>query len=224
MATTVRTDEAIKRDVVDELFWDERVNAADIAVEVKDGVVILSGSVPTYTTRDAAYNAAWTIMGVRDVQNLVDVSFPAAFAVPSDAEIQTRVKDALIWNADIYSVDIDVSVKNGIVTLSGTVDAYWKKWKAESLASEVKGVIDINNELSIVPTQNYLDKDIAGEIEESLRRDLNIDADTVTLRVENGKVTLTGRVPTWDARRRAEESARFTAGVIHVDNRLTVIP
>jgi osmotically-inducible protein OsmY len=224
MVMEIRSDEAIKRDIVDELFWDERVNAADINVEVKNGGVTLSGSVPTYTSRDAAYNAAWSISGVMSVQNLITVSFPAAFEAPDDSEIQARANDALVWNADIHSEDIEISVRNGVVTLNGIVDAYWKKWKAESLVSEVRGVMDIQNELAIVPTKSLQDKEIAKNIEGALMRDLYVDSVKVVIRVEGGVVTLTGRVFSWDARRRAEEIARYTAGVVEVDNKLSIIP
>lgn len=220
--TRVRADEDIKRDIVEELYWDERVNAADINVEVLDGVVTLSGSVPTYVARNAATNDAWAIRDVLDVENLITVTFPAGFEVPTDADLQGMARNTLVWNADIHSADIDVRVTNGVVTLTGTVDAYWKKWKAESLVAEVKGVIDVQNELAIVPTESLLDKEIAEDVENALRRNLYVNSEDVIVKLEHGKVTLTGNVPTWYARLKAGEAASYTAGVIEVDNQLAV--
>jgi hyperosmotically inducible protein len=65
----IRTDEAIKRDLIDELYWDYRVDAFNVKAEVSDGRVELTGSVPSYSARHAAVTAAWGIDGVREVIN-----------------------------------------------------------------------------------------------------------------------------------------------------------
>jgi len=222
MERSVRADENIKRDIVEELYWDERVNAAEINVEVLDGIVTLSGSVPTYISRSAAINDTWGIKDVLDVEDRINVIFPPTFEIPADAEINEMVRSTLIWNADIHSDNIDARVTNGVVTMTGTVDKYWKKWKAESLVAEVKGVVDVQNELAIVPTDNLLDKDIAEDVENALRRNLYVNSEDVIVKVERGKVTLTGASPTWHSRQKAAEVASHTAGVTEVENRLSI--
>lgn len=217
-----RTKEDIKRDVVDELYWDYRVDASEIKVEVSDSTVKLTGTVPSYAAWNAAYNDAWNIDGVSNVTNLLEVKFPKNLDIPFDEEIKNNVKSTLTWHPDIYSLDIDVSVTGGIVRLEGTVDVYWKSWRAEELVSNLRGVIGVENHLSVVPTESLLDKDIAKDIEAALERNLYVDAEDVTVKVENGKVTLIGTAPTYYARGRAQDTAAFTAGVVEVDNNIVV--
>jgi osmotically-inducible protein OsmY len=218
----IRTSEEIKKDLIDELYWDNRVDASSVKAEVSDGTVTLTGTVPSYSARDAATAAAWSIEDVTGVTNLLTVRFPSDFAVPTDDEIKTSVERTLGWNPDIYSLDIDVNVKAGVIELEGTVDAYWKRWKAEDLVSNLRGVLDIENHLAVVPSESFLDKDIAKDIEEALERDLYVKAEDVTVMVEVGKVTLTGAVSSNYARNRAYEAAAFTQGVIEVDNNIVV--
>jgi len=219
----IRTDEAIKRDLIDELYWDYRVDASNVKAEVSDGKVTLSGTVPSYSARSAAVTAAWGIDGVNEVTNLLTVQFPPTFVVPTDAEIKTSADRTLAWNPDVYSTDIDVTVTGGVVRLEGTVDDYWKRWKAEDLVSNLKGVIDVENHLTVVPSKSFLDKDIAKDIEAALERNLYVDAEKVTVEVEDGNVTLTGTLPSYYARSRAYDAAAFTPGVLKVDNHIVVI-
>jgi osmotically-inducible protein OsmY len=218
----IRTDQAIKKDLIDELYWDYRVDASDVKAEVSDGKVTLTGTVPSYSARSAAVNAAWAIDGVSEVTNLLSVRFPPAFAVPTDAEIKTSTERTLAWNPDVYSADIDVTVTAGVVRLEGTVDAYWRRWKAEDLVSNLRGVVDVENHLVVVPSESFVDKDIARDIEAALGRNLHVNAEEVTVKVEDGKATLTGTVPSYYARERAHDAAAFTPGVLEVDNHIVV--
>ncbi len=218
----IRTDEQIKQDVVKELMWDYRVNAADISVNVSNGVVTLTGTVPSYTARNFATSDAWGIAGVKDVNNLLAVSFPATITVPSDAQIESSVDSTLTWNPDINSLNIDAAVVNGTVTLEGTVDNYWQKWKAEDLVSDLSGVITVENHLTVVPTEDFVDQDIAEDIEAALERNLYVESERVTVRVEDGEVSLTGTLPSDYARQRAYSAAANTLGVVNVNNNIVV--
>lgn len=215
-----RNDQDIKKDVVDAMYWDDRVNAADVKVDVLNGKVHLTGSLPTFNARFAAVNDTWMVNGVKGVKNLVTVS--PNYQVPSDEDIRKRIEEMLVWNPDINSNKINVSVLNGTVILSGSVSAYWKKARAENLAMDVNGVIDIKNDLTIVPTESVKDTDIAREIETALFRNAYVDADNVTVKVEKGKVRLTGEQSSWHARDRAKEVASYTSGVTEVENDILV--
>jgi osmotically-inducible protein OsmY len=217
-----RRDEDIKKDVVDQLYWDNRVNAADVKVDVLNGQVTLTGSVPTLTARSNAIADAWMITGVKNVFDRLTVIYPSDFDLPTDAEIRENIENSLRWNVDIYSADINVLVEGGVATLKGTVDAYWKKWKAEDLASEVRGVTEVVNELAIVSTGRWLDRDIAIDIEDAMDRNPTIEGEDITVKVEDGKVILTGVVPSWYVRSQTENIANYTAGVVEVDNNLQV--
>jgi len=218
----IRTDQEIKRDLIDELYWDYRVDASDVKAEVSDGKVTLTGTVPSYSARSAAAAAAWGIDGVGGVTNLLTVRFPPTYVVPTDAEIKTSAERTLAWNPDVYSADIDVTVSGGVVRLEGTADAYWKRWKAEDLVSNLNGVVDVENHLAVVPSENFIDRDIAQDIEAALERNQYINAENVTVKVEDGEVTLTGTVSSYYARGKACDAAAFTPGVLTVDNHIVV--
>ncbi len=107
--------------------------------------------------------------------------------------------------------------------LEGNVDSYWKRWKAEDLISELIGVIDVENHLTIVPTDDFMDKEIAKDIEKALDRNLYVDAENITVKVNQGEVTLTGTTPTNYARSKAFSAAAFTPGVIDVENEIITV-
>lgn len=220
MTVTMLTDEEIKKEVVDELFWDSRVNAADVKVDVLNREVTLTGQLPSLSACSAAVTDTWTISDVRNVHDQLTIS--PARDLPTDLEIQKRVQDTLLWNPDINSIHITPTVLAGVVTLRGTVDAYWKKIKAENLISEMHGVVHVQNEIAIVPTSSVVDKDIAKNIERELKRNIYVNAEDVTVEVDHARVRLTGLLPSWYARTRAEDSAAFTPGVEDVVNDIVV--
>ena len=217
-----KSQEIIKKDVIDQIYWDARVDASNVVVEVEDGTVTLSGSVPNYDAREAAENDAWSIEGVKWVDNQIKVKFPRTRKIPSDSEIKTSAETSLSLNGNIDSTTIDVSVNNGIVTLEGTVDAYWKKFATESGISGVNGVTSIENKLSIVPTKSIEDESIAEEIMSSLSRKYNVNEEEIDVKVVNGEATLSGTVDSWKAYNEAMDAARYTLGVKDVNDDLVI--
>jgi osmotically-inducible protein OsmY len=215
-----RIDENIKRDVVDQLYWDSRVNAADVKVEVFDGIVTLSGSVNTSNARYSASSDAWMIEGVTDVNNDLQVHYESNISLPTDLQIKSQAENTLLWNEDIDSTNIEVSVSQGIVTLNGTVDSLWKKWEAEQTVYRNFGVVSVENHLTIVPTTSIVDQDIAEDIEKALDRNYYVDAENVSVKVDRGIVTLMGQVSSTIARTHAEDIAMYTVGVMDVENEL----
>ena len=122
MATTTqaRTDNSIREDVLRELNWDPTItSASDIAVAAKDGVVTLSGFVPTYWDKDAAEKAAKRVYGVKGVANDIAVK-PLWQRI--DPEIARDAVHELESHVSIPADRIKVTVKDGWLTLEGTVD------------------------------------------------------------------------------------------------------
>jgi osmotically-inducible protein OsmY len=214
------TDEQIKKFVVDELYWDSRVDASTIGVTVNDGVVTLTGTVSTYGELSAARAAAWRMQGVTNViDNLaVNVAAPP----PVDADIKSRVENIVTWDPAIDATAIKTSVVNGTVTLDGTVDAYWKKGHVESSIAALRGIVRIENKLAVVPSHSLTDEFIAKDVVKKLERDPLVNAKDITVVVNDGIVTLTGKVATWAAVGAARDDAAFTGGVISVCNELTL--
>lgn len=216
------TNQEIKTRVIDQLKWDDRVDASDIGVTIDDGYTRLDGSVTSYRAKMAAEDDARSVLGTRKIDNQLQVQLPPTITAPTDSEITANVKNALLWNPYIDSEKINVSVTGGTVTLSGTVDAYWKKFQAEDDAYWVIGVLDIINEIAVVPSQRFRDEAIAQAIERALERSINVNVNDVTVEVSDGVVTLSGMVPTWAAWRAAYNSAMYTSGVIDVIDQLAI--
>lgn len=118
--------------------------------------------------------------------------------------------------------DIEVSVEYGNVTLQGHVDAYWKKFHMEHITSNTKGVLQIENKVSIVPTKTILDEIIAEDITNAVDRSIVEDIENLDVRIERGKVTHSGDVRSPIARAAALEITHNTLGVIDVANRLSL--
>jgi osmotically-inducible protein OsmY len=214
--------EQIKQNVVNHLCRDSRVDASDIKVEVSDDKVTLTGTVPTYSARKAALEDALFIIGVNSVENDICIRYPPGVQVPTDMEIKTAVENILTWNPNIISSNIKVLVVHGAVTLEGTVESYWKKMKAEELASDVTGVVSVTNMLAAVPSKDALDEAIAEDIIVSLNRMVHVNADCVNVKVKDGKVTLSGSVPDWAGYYAAYDAARYALNVVDVVNNLKV--
>ena len=215
-----RDDEVIKKDIVDELYWDNRIDAAKVKVTVRAGAVTLAGEVPTYGDLAAARAAAWSMAGVTKVTDDLTVSYAAPPPVPSDDDIATHVNDLLKWDPAIEETDIDVIVANGVVTLEGSVNAHWKRWFAEEKLTGVRGVIDIENKLAVVPTEQISDELVAEDVVAALDRDVRVNAEDVEVEVNDGIVVLSGSVPTATARAAAGRDASLTSGVTNVKNEL----
>jgi hyperosmotically inducible protein len=222
MTVATRTNQEVKKDIVDQLYWDDRVDVSNIKVEVSDGEVVLTGTVPDFTAYQAAEDDAWAISGVRMVENDLTIKYPPGVKVPTDIEIKSNIESVLLWQPNIDSTDINITAENGWVILRGSVDAFWKKVRAEELALGLNGVLGVTDELAVVPTEKYTDKTIAEDIEAAMERNFNIVVDLIDVEVENGKVTLTGSVTSLPAFRAAQKIAENTPGVLMVDNELVI--
>ena len=213
------TDEIIKTQVVDQLLWDSRVDAADVGVTVKKGSVTLKGVVPSYQAKSAGLWDAYLVRGVTFVDNQLIVKY---LKVSTDTKIKEYVGNTLMWDMDLDDSNITVSVDGGAVKLTGTAKSYWEKYLAEDDAYRVGGVINVTNELGIVLSDSTTDERVAKDIEAAIERNFNIEVNDVDVKVSDGTVTLSGEVPSWTARSAAYECARYTSGVFDVRNNLTI--
>jgi osmotically-inducible protein OsmY len=214
-------EERIKKDILDALYWDNRVNASNITVEVESDEARLSGSVPSFVARRAAEEDALSTPGIYWVNNDISVQYPIP-DVPTDTEIKAFIENMYLWNTSIESSKIAVRVNKGIVSLKGTVGSLWEMARAEDLADDIIGVMEVVNGLAVVPTESYLDEQIAKRITNAFERSIVINIHKVTVGVKNGKVTLSGKVSSWFGRNRAQYITMFTAGVTSVENLITV--
>ena len=175
----------LKQEVKEELIWNNGVDASRIKVSVEEGKVILNGTTPTLSEKSEAERTARHVKGIQGLENEITVEYPPSREY-SDVNILNDVKNVLEANAVIDSSGVEVSVLEGVITLEGSVDSFWKKQKAESLASEVSGVKSVVNKLSIVPTQKHSDEKIAEESISVLSRSAYVDVEDVDVKVKDG--------------------------------------
>ncbi len=220
-----RADEKIKKDIEDCIFWDSRIQGSeDIEVNVAGGNVTLQGTVPSYLSQEAAYEDSWTVAGVSSVTSELNVSAPEEGDMRPDGEIADAVENLLLWNSTIDHTDIEASVSSGIVTLTGSVDAVWKKKYAERICRDIRGVCGVIDKLSVVPLESIFDQIIGEDIVNALSRHAGIagSINALDVKVIDAKVILSGVVPDWNAYRIALEAAEKTRGVVGVENRLQI--
>jgi osmotically-inducible protein OsmY len=209
-------EEIKKQEIVDQLAWDNSVNANAVHVDVQDGTVQLKGKVSNYTAKLAAERDAYLVQGVNIVENYLEIEFPPKFTIPSDDEITSNIYKMLIWNSNIDSSDIKVETSAGTVTLSGNVSSYWEKFMAEDIANSTNGVIGVVNDLEVVLIKTIEDVEIENDIRRAYKRSVLISEDEIQVSVNNGIVQLSGKVPTYPIKKEAYDIAVYTGGVTDV--------
>lgn len=215
----MRTDADIKRDVETELRWNPAVDATDVAVAVKDGVVTLTGFVKSYSQKWEAEEAAKSIAGVAAVANDIEVRLPNADKRP-DPEIARDAVAAIRAQLPSIADHIRVIVQNGWVTLEGDVEWQYQRNLAEMAVTRLKGVMGVYNQIQVKPSA--APSDVKRKIEEALKRSAEVEAKNITVEVNGSEVTLKGTVHSWVERKEAEKAAWQAPGVTKVHNRLTV--
>ena len=147
-----------------------------------------------------------------------------ATLIHTDEEIQKDVLAELKWDAQVQPNEIGVSVKDGVVTLTGWVDSYLKKWAAEDAAHRVGGVKAVANDIEVKLFSERTDADIAEAAIRALQWDASAPADKIQVTVSKGWVTLKGEV-NWNFEKQdAERVVRRLTGVKGVSNLITVKP
>jgi osmotically-inducible protein OsmY len=149
-----------------------------------------------------------------------------AVMVQSDEQIQQDVLRELKFEASLQPNEIGVAVKDGVVTLTGWVDSYLKRWTAEEAAHRVHGVKAVANDIEVrLPTSaERTDADIAAAVVRALEWDAFVPVDRIDVTVSKGWVTLKGEVEWGFQRSDAERVARRITGVRGVSNLITVKP
>lgn len=217
----MKSDSEIKRDVEAELAWDPDIDATDIGVSAKDGVVTLTGFVRSYSQKLSAESDAKKVSGVIAVANDIEVKLPVLNERP-DPDI-ARDAVAALKNELPYSYEkFKVVVKSGWITLEGVAEWNYQRTRAEEAVRHVRGAKGVSNLISLKP--QVKPSDIKNKIEEAFRRSAELDAKSITVEATGSEVILRGTVRSWAERKEAERAAWQAPGVTKVDNRIAISP
>jgi osmotically-inducible protein OsmY len=142
----------------------------------------------------------------------------------TDSELQKDVMTELQWEPSIKAAEIGVGVTDGVVTLSGHVDSYIKKWTAERAAARVFGVKAVAEEIQVrLPgSLKRSDEALARAASDILEWNVAVPHDRVKVQVQDGVVTLSGEVDWWYQKDAAEDAVRKLVGVVSVSNNIII--
>jgi osmotically-inducible protein OsmY len=210
----------LQKDVQDAIKWEPLLNAAEIGVTVKDGIVTLTGLVDNYTKKSEAEVAAKNVAGVKAVVEKIEVKFSSSYGKKDDNEIAAEVINSYKWNWRVPNDTVKVRVENGWVTLEGEVKQNYEKDAAGDAVKNLLGVTGITNNIKIKADRTEAAEKAA--IESALKRNWSVYDNDIDVQVSGHRATLTGTVDSWYEK---EEAGRITfnaPGVWSVDNELVI--
>jgi osmotically-inducible protein OsmY len=214
---TSRNDDEVEEAIKDAFLYDPRVVSFQPEVEVRKGTVTLTGTVDNLLAKRAAEQDAQNTIGVWRVENHLRVRPQKRI---SDRELERRIRDAFAEDPYLDRYEVNVSAFSGRVYLTGNVSTSFEKERAGFVAEGVPGVVDIENTIDFEYVWRWKsDWTIKQDIESELYWSPYVDSEDITISVEGGIVTLTGKVDTWYERQAAVENA-FEGGAKDVLDKL----
>ena len=215
----MKTNSELQKDVQDAIKWEPLLNAAEIGVTVKDGVVSLTGIVDCYAKKIEAENAAKKVVGVKALVENIKIKFPNSW-LKTDAEVANEVLAALNSNLMIPDERLKVSVEEGWVTLEGNLPWNYQRVAAKNAVHLLMGVKGVTNNIKIKSERRDAIEQI--DVENALARSLSLDARDIKVEVKGTTVTLMGTVNSWYHKEEAARIAWNTPGIWFVNNELAV--
>jgi len=215
------SDKELREAVEQALDWEPIIEAKGVGVSVQDGIVTLSGHVPSYAQKREAEKVAGMVRGAKAVACELKVALPS-FAERGDEEIARAAANAIAWNTLLPKGRIQVWVDHGRVTLEGTVDWQYQRHSADKCVRYLAGVRDVNNHIVVEPRADQIA--VKTQIEAALLRNAQLDANRIRVEIRGSRVILSGAVQSWAEREAAERAAWAAPGVADVDNLLVVTP
>ena len=206
-------------------FWvaeafveDPRVNATAVDVQTTDGIVTLTGSVRSLAGKKHAELEARKINGVRNVVNNLAVEVVSR----PDLDVAQDIRHRFINSTLSTTHGFGVSVKDGVATLTGEIGSWPERREAERLASEVRGVKEVRNQIVTAYRSQRSDADIRNDVRSSISSDVYLSGLPISIAVKQGLVTLQGETGNAYQKERAGRIAHQINDVKDVENKLTV--
>ena len=204
---------------MEELKWEPFLNASEIGVAVKNGIVTLSGSVDSYSKKLAAEKVARRVAGVKAVAEDIQVGISPDFR-KTDTDIAAAVLNALKWHTAIPEEKIKIKVEDGSVKLDGEVEWEYQRNEATKAIENLAGVHSVLNLITVKP--KFKPSDIQQKINAAFHRSATIDSGKVSVEVQGSRVILRGKVRSFAEKADAEQAAWAAPGVISVTSELEI--
>lgn len=215
----MRTNAELQNDVMEAIKWEPSLNAAEIGVTAKDGVVSLTGVVDSYGKKMEAENAAKSVNGVMAIVEKIDVRFPDEWN-KTNAEIALDVLNSLKANWSVPNNIVTVKVEKEWVTLEGELSWNYQRDAAKNAVMNLRGVKGVTCNITIkAESGNTIEKK---DLESALERSWAMKGSVIEVKVDGTKVILTGTVHSWYQKDEAGRIAWKTPGIYNVDNNLLV--
>jgi osmotically-inducible protein OsmY len=209
----------LQQQVQTELEWEPGLDSSRIGVFVEKGVVSLTGHVRSLPERNAAERAVKRVRGVTAVANELQVDLLDA-DVRDDVQIARTAQQSLLWNIRVPAERIKVTVRDGWITLEGTVSQAFERLAAERAVEHLAGVVGVTNRIELRPEVSP--RDVRHRLTSALHRYAQLEASGIEVESTGGKIVLRGHVSSWAERDLVQEAAWSAPGVTEVDNLLVV--
>lgn len=217
-----RSDSVVREMVEAQLERDASIDAFELDVSVDEGVVTIAGVVDSITEQESAIEAAYSVAGVVGVVD--EVTVVSNVDTSMEDVLESDVRAALETNDTVDAGDIRVEVRGNEAVLSGTVDTGFERRRAATIAVEVFGVTTVDNALEVRPLTTRSDRRIRRDVREALARNAVVDAEHITVSVDDGQVTVSGVVSSRLEEQEAIGIAEITAGATSVVDELVYEP
>jgi osmotically-inducible protein OsmY len=215
----MKNDKQLQLDVIAELSWEPAINSTEIGVQVKDGVVTLSGQVGSYAEKIGAERAAMRVYGVKALAIDISVAL-AGLNARTDVDIARSAENVLSWTTYLPSDAVKIAVESGWITLSGTVDWEFQRQTAVNSVRYLMGVQGVNDQIVIKPKLTAAV--VKADIESALKRRASNESATIAVRVDGSNVTLSGNTHSWAERELARNTAWAAPGVSKVVDNIVI--
>jgi len=215
----VKTSTELKRDVIAELNWDPSLPSNNIGVEVKDGVVTLSGHVGSFVEKWNAERAVQRVVGVGALAVEIEVNLPGS-SKRDDADIARTASNVLAWASYVPQDSIKVMVEGGWITLTGNVEWEYQRNSAADAVRRLMGVTGVSNDINLEPS--IAAQVVQSDIEAALKRLAKSESANITVHVDGSTVTLAGTTHSWVERDLASQAAWNAPGVKHVKDKIRI--
>jgi osmotically-inducible protein OsmY len=219
MSNLARSDTELKTDVLAELLYEPSVKVTDIGVLVDGGTVTLKGYAASYGEKSDAVRAAKRVAGVKAIADDIEVRLPETVCW-TDGDIATAAANQINSSPSIPAGTVDVTVRQGRITLEGELQWWYEKTAAETVVQHLAGVREVMNLIRIKPKLATAEVETA--IRSAFRRNALLESNKIQVVTSGNKVILRGTVRNYAEREEAERATWAAPGVFSVDNRIKV--